>query len=183
MSETFTYNGHQFRIVLERDEDHGPPWIEHDGHGIVSDWTTRPKDPGEKILHTDRNSRRYYDVAATLKIAKRDQWGCPHHANPKQHATKGDQLACAVEADFEYLRRWCTDQWWYVGVSVVLLDAAGHNTRYRSRGIWGIESDAEDYHRAVAEEEADQLLADLPAQLDAEIARLQTLRATLEEAR
>lgn len=32
--------------------------------------------------------------------------------------TQGDIVAEAVQRDFDYLRRWCTDQWSYVGVVV-----------------------------------------------------------------
>lgn len=34
---------HTTRVTIEQDCDHGAPWEECDGHGEVSDWTTRDK--------------------------------------------------------------------------------------------------------------------------------------------
>ena len=61
---------------IERDDDMGPPWKVHDGHGPVSEW--RPRDskrPGERVLNEDRGSCRFYDWQEAVKIAKRDGWG------------------------------------------------------------------------------------------------------------
>jgi len=66
---------YRVRINVQDDTDMGAPWEEHDGHGPVSDWTTREKHPGERLLNSDRGSKRYYDVAEANRIAKRDGWG------------------------------------------------------------------------------------------------------------
>lgn len=61
---------------IERDDDMGPPWKEHDGHGPVSEWRPREsKRPGERILHEDRGSCRFYGWQEAVQIAKRDGWG------------------------------------------------------------------------------------------------------------
>lgn len=39
-------NGHTLKIEVERDDDMGPPWAEHDGHGPVSEWERRDKRRG-----------------------------------------------------------------------------------------------------------------------------------------
>lgn len=78
LSETgvvVTHRGRTFRVEAERDDDMGPPWEENDGHGEVSDWTTRDKGPGELVLSADRFSKRYYDFAGACRIARRDGWG------------------------------------------------------------------------------------------------------------
>lgn len=74
-SHEFEYSGHKFRVTAYHDDCMGAPWEEHDGHGIISDWTTRDKAPGELVLASDRGSNRYYDFAETVKIARRDGWG------------------------------------------------------------------------------------------------------------
>lgn len=61
--------------TIEHDSDTGAPWLEHDGHGPVSDWTTRAKRPGELLLHSDGPHKRYYDFAQACRIARRDGWG------------------------------------------------------------------------------------------------------------
>lgn len=68
-------DGYSVRVHVDYDQDMGAPWEEHDGHGPVSEWTTRDKLPGERVLATDRNHRRYYDFAEACKIARRDGWG------------------------------------------------------------------------------------------------------------
>ncbi|MCW0163722.1 hypothetical protein OIV56_13400 [Burkholderia pseudomallei] len=66
---------YRFRINVENDDGKGAPWDEEDGHGPVSDWTTRDKRPSEWVLSSDHGSKRFYDVAEANRIAKRDGWG------------------------------------------------------------------------------------------------------------
>lgn len=56
-------DGFTIRARLEHDDDMEPPWQRCDGHGQVSDWTTRDKHPGEVVLIEDGQSKRYYDFA------------------------------------------------------------------------------------------------------------------------
>src|SRR5690606_5719725 len=72
--DNITLNGLTFSVSLEYDYVHRAPWEECDGHGPVSDWTSRDKLPGERVLRHDRGSYRYYDVAEATRIAKRDGW-------------------------------------------------------------------------------------------------------------
>ncbi len=161
--DNFTHNGREFRVEFPRDDDHGAPWDEEDGHGPVSEWTTRPKLPGERIIAEDTNgycgstrSRRFYDVQEAMKIARRDGWD----AKPYQTGTKGEQAARAVEADFEWLRKWCNDQWHYLGVIVTArCDRCGKFCG-PSESIWGIESESEEYLDETARELADEIQPD-----------------------
>jgi hypothetical protein len=145
--DTFEHKGRTFRVEFPFDEFGRVPWEDCDGHGIVSDWTTRDKKPGERVLATDRSLRRYYDYAETIKIALRDGWD----AEPIKTGTKRQQAERAVNADFEYLRRWCNDAWQYVGVIVK------HEDSGESESIWGIESDSTDYLAETAHELADEI--------------------------
>lgn len=163
--DTFEHGGYSFRVMFPADEDHGAPWDNEDGHGVISDWTTRDKAAGERVLCTDRNSKRFYDVPASMKLARKDGWGCSHSTRVDNvfssgHKTKGEAAACAVDEDYERMRRWCADQWSYIGVVVTLLDYDGEETDTR-KSLWGIESDSDDYHVTVAKELADEIISRL----------------------
>ena len=82
----------------DHDSDMREPWKEHDGHGIVSEWTTRDKSPGEVVLCSDRSSYRYYDMEATVALAKRDGWGCRREL--PEGATRAQIAAQAAREDY-----------------------------------------------------------------------------------
>lgn len=109
-------HGYSLILRVEHDESADPPWDNSCLHGPVSDWTTRKKQPGERVLSADRYSKRYYDYAEAIKIAKRDGWD----VEPFGQGTKGQRAARAVEADFQFLSGWCNDEWQYLCVSVRL---------------------------------------------------------------
>lgn len=165
---TFEFQNKRFKLELEYDQDAGPPWEECDGHGIVSDWRRcyygeRPaKAPGERILHRDRNSYRTYDVAETMRIARRDGWGLGKEAEAAlaqtlgRAPTQGEIVAESVRRDFEYLRAWCNDEWHYCGVIVTLLDDDGEETEY-SESLWRVENNDDAYVQEVARELADEI--------------------------
>lgn len=162
--QTFDYRGHSFRVRFEPDDSMGAPWKEHDGHGVISDWTRRDKAPGERVLAEDRGSRLYYDIAKTMKIARRDQWGCPHYTPdqfkagqlPAEHPTRRAMAACAVDRDFDRMRAWCADQWAWCGVVVELVN---EDEEPEGLSLWCIENDDREYMTSVAYELADQIIA------------------------
>lgn len=158
--DTFEFKGRTFKFETRHDEGHEAPWDWADGHGPVSEWTARDKRPGERLLHSDRRSHRYYDFQEAVKIARRDGWD----AAPLGEGTAGQRAARAAEADFEYLRRWCNDQWSYVGVVVTLLDSDDEETD-ETESLWGIESDAREYLEETARELADEICARVDAAL------------------
>ncbi len=140
-------NGFTVTARLEADDCGDCPWDREEGHGPVSEWTTRDKRPGERVLVTDRHSKRYYDVQGAMAVAKRDGWD----AKPYGVGTAGERAARAVEADYERLRRWCADDWAYVGV-VLTVSKGGVELSNHASSLWGIESDAGDYLAEVANE-------------------------------
>lgn len=153
-------------VAIVPDSDMGAPWEEHDGHGPVSDWTTRAKRPGELVLNRDHGARRYYDFAEAVKIARRDGW---NDFPAPEGETAGQRAARAARADFERLRGWCNDQWEWVGVCLFLLprdgverspshiaDAAPFGVLAHA-ALWGIESDSPDYLATVAHELTSEL--------------------------
>jgi hypothetical protein len=149
--------GMRFRVEYHYDASTREPWKEHDGHGIVSDWTTRGKSPGERVLASDRGRKRYYDAAESLKIAKRDSWG-----PTIEGMTKAQVAADAVERDFQHLRAWCNDGWHWAGVVVTLLDVDGETT-HESVALWGIESSETAYLEYTALELAGEIACRIPA--------------------
>src|SRR5687768_10976075 len=105
-------NGYELIARIEHDDCQETPWDRECGHGPVTEWTTRAKQPGERVLVEDHGSSRYYDFAEAVRIAKRDGWDAP----PYGQGTKGQRATRAAEADFNRLRRWCNGDWEYVGV-------------------------------------------------------------------
>jgi hypothetical protein len=147
-TQTITRNNTTLVVEYYYDDDSGKPWKDSDGLGVVSEWTYRDKRPGERVLHEDRGARLYYDVQQTTAIALRDGWGVAGQT----FATKRQQAAAAVEADFQYLRRWCQGDWFFIGIVVRTEDGAV------SDSLWRIESDATEYHKEIIEELAEQCL-------------------------
>ncbi len=123
MSHTFEYEGRTFEIEMAQDEFMGAPW---DEHGLVSEWTTRDKRSGEWVLCEDRGSKRYYDFAEAIEIAKKDGWD----TEPYGVGTEGERAVRAVSADFNWLRRWCDDDWVWGVIHVTLLDDDFDKTGY-----------------------------------------------------
>jgi hypothetical protein len=138
--------GYTVRVKVDIDECIGEPWKEHDGHGIVSEWRSRnSKQPGEMLLCGDGGHCRFYDFAATVKIAKRDGWDAQPYGG-----TAGERAHRATLADFEYLRRWCNGDWGWVVVSV---EVSRNGALVAEDCCGGIESEG-DYWREHAAEVA-----------------------------
>jgi hypothetical protein len=146
------------------DEHHEAPWEWTTVCGPVSNWTTRDKRPGEFILATDRQHKRYYDFQEACRIARADKWDAP----PYKQGTRRQQAARAAYADFEHLRRWCADQWRYVGVAVTVSKNGIDLTDRFAHALWGIESDSGEY----LTETANDLLAGALTDARAAIAAL-----------
>ena len=157
-SHTIEYRRSTFLVEIMDDSDHGTPWENEDGHGTVTDWTTRDKAPGELILNEDRGRKRFYDFAEACRTARADGWNAKPYDVPGE--TPRQRAAKAARADFERLRDWCLDRWQYVGVVVTRLDRHGNPMRHERDSLWGIESDAGDYLETVAAELAANINAE-----------------------
>lgn len=165
----FTHRGKMFTFAIERDDD-AKPWEYDDGAGIVNKLEGREaryKRPHERILV----GGLFYDMQATMKKAKADDWGFTYEAKsrikqkPEAHnwtefafklwyagLTRGQRAEIAVELDFQRMADWCKDKWHYIGV-IVTHEATGHK-----RSLWRIESDDEDCIEETMEELADELI-------------------------
>lgn len=160
----FSRGGKDYRADVYPDVDWGAPWDNSCAHGIVSDWETRSKLPGEWVLCEDRRARRFYNAQESMKKARADDWGLSEPALAKlceslgRPATRGEIIAAAVRADFEFLRGWCNDEWHYVGVCVGAMDTAGDVIGDPfENALWGIESYNAEYIREVAIELAGEV--------------------------
>lgn len=143
--------GYSVRVKVDYDQDMCAPWKEHDGHGPVSEWTTRDKCPGERVLCTDRSSKRYYDFAEAVKLAKHDGWDAP----PYNTGTPGERAARAAEADYENLRAWCNDEWHWICVAV---EVSRNGEEIETDACGGIK-DYGDYWREHAASSANDIIA------------------------
>lgn len=164
--DIFEHDGNRFRFTTEHDDSMGAPWEEHDGHGPVSEsryhmpgmGSKPPKRAGERLLYWDHGHYRTYDFAEAVKIARRDGWGTN---NVPEGASKGQIAAQAVEEDFQNLKAWCNDGWYWLGVIVTLVDDDGETITGASASLWGIESTAGDYLDEVAHDLAGEVLGNL----------------------
>jgi len=166
-TEEREHRGIQIRIKIHHDEDMGPPWVEHGGHGLVSDWVTRNKKPGELLLCEDRNFRRYYDFKEATEIAKRDGWGISPEAIAEmslsigRNPTKSEIVRESVLKDFNYLRGWANDEWHWVGFTTEFILPDGSVEQGES--VWGFDdrdymiSEAFSLAKSDAETIADEL--------------------------
>jgi len=154
--DTFEHNGHQFRVRFEYDVDGGYPWEDCDGHGPVrqsnlSHYADRSdKHPGERPLNrADRNEYQfYYDWQAAVKLARRDGWNAEPYDAP-------GRIERAVQANFDYLAGYVSDDWQYLVVTVEMLDSDGDVIADTNLGR--VES-YKDYHVECAYELADELI-------------------------
>lgn len=175
--DTFERKGYTFKVTLERDDCLGAPWEEHDGHGTVSKWRTShkvgaDKAPGERVLHRDRNSYRLYDFAGAVETARKDGWGCKHSYSydlgarvfVSGHRTAGELAHCAAECDYDRLRRWCQDDWYWCTIVVTLIEFDEDDREVETdetETLGGVESDSGAYLTSTAHELADEIISRL----------------------
>lgn len=156
------YKGYTIRVKVYHDDDMGEPWKEHDGHGIVSDWTTRDKAPGELVLNSDGRSKRYYDFAATMKKARSEGWGLTDKDKAalakklKRPATAKEVPAEAVQRDYEHLRGWCNDEWHWEGYVTEIDRPDGTRLEVDHDSCWGF--DDSDYMVSEAQGNAESAI-------------------------
>jgi hypothetical protein len=152
---------------IYQDDDSTPPWKEEDGHGPVSKCTSRAKRPGERVLNEDHGSRRYYDWEAAIIQAKKEGWDAPPYGG-----TPGQRAERAVARDFEAMRAWCADEWWYCGIAVVVSRAGVNLTGKYDHALWRVECNYPDSENKYLTEVANELLPDALAAAKAKLAKL-----------
>jgi hypothetical protein len=137
-TEIIEHNGYSFRAEYSTDVMCETPWEWADGHGTVSDWTQRDKRPGEVVLCSDRSSKRYYDMQGAIKTAKAEGWGYDYDSVLPTD-TPGQKAVKAAQNDFNYLKAWCNNDWWYSCLHVSLLDPDGEDLEDYDDYLGGVE--------------------------------------------
>ncbi len=135
----FEESGYKFEYEMLAEMDNESPWEHCDGHGPVSEWTRRDKQPGERVLVKDGSLYRYYDYQTATRHALKENWGIQ---NPPPNATKRQIAALAADADFKRLKAWCKGDWYYQCLKVTLLTIDGEATA-EVEYLGMIESDTE----------------------------------------
>jgi len=161
--------------TLHVDDDTTPPWEREDGHGPVSDWTSREPRKGERVLKQDGGFYRYYDFDAAVKIAKKDGWD----AEPYGVGTPDERAKRAAERDFKVLKAWCDDEWHYFGVAVTVSKADVELVGKYEHAMWRIDGNYPDSDNSYFLQVANELL---PVALEAARKKVAALTgATLAE--
>ncbi|MEY4907996.1 MAG: hypothetical protein RL260_1714 [Pseudomonadota bacterium] len=152
--------GWVFRVRHYVDDVHGYPWGEMTMLGEVREVRANRysyhnhatgKRPGERVLDWTNSAGWAYDWLGAVKEARR-------------HGASGPDAVKAANHEFEYLRRYLTGQWHWMGVAVTAtkcppeLDAVRAKLDEFDHALWGCESDAHDYTKEVAEELACDLV-------------------------
>lgn len=127
-------NGWKLKVKFQHDEFCEPPWKDCDRHGEIVETHCRQDYMDDWELNSERGWYRYYDWKATLPIAIKDRWD----AAPYGVGTKHERAMRAMKADYEFLRAWCNDAWWWVGMIVTLLDE--NNEQIDEESCWGYAS-------------------------------------------
>lgn len=148
-------DGVRVKIEFFYDEDSGPPWKEEDGHGPVRavrkpHYGPIQKRPGEVLISNWHDDAHYaYDVQAAQKLALKDGWGAEGET---PDMTPGQKAAHTVQADIAFLRGYIMQDWYYVGVRVVV-EEHGKEVKAFEDSCWGFET-YKNYHEEAADEMA-----------------------------
>lgn len=150
-SEVIERDGYRFRVDLEYDPEHGKPWEDGDGNGIVIEpGRYYSKKPGHMLLyHGDRQDKWYFDWQGTVKKAREERWGMGTEglvalaAKLGHTPTKGEVAVVGAQAEYDRFRAWLREDWWHCGVIVTLLtddpdEDTSIDTHYR-HALWGVE--------------------------------------------
>lgn len=146
-----TVDGREYRVEIEQDEFADAPWKASDGHGAVRLSNRRhvesesDKRPGERPLNSPSRHeyQYYYNWQAACLTARADGWNRAPYDAP-------NRVQRAVQADFDYLRRFLAGDWCYVSVTVTD-DETGE-----SDSVCGVENIGR-YAQEVAQEMAEGL--------------------------
>lgn len=159
--DTFTLHGRNFKFSCGYDDFPETPW-EDDEHGLVSNWLVRHKLPGEMILTTDGElnltteggAKRLYNLQKAVQIAMEEGW----RSEGDEELTNNQRAYKAAMDQYNHYRTWCSDQWWYLYITVELLPR--YDEEKVSCSLGGIESKDESYILEVVNELAKDCLAE-----------------------
>lgn len=135
-------NGWYWKILFKYDSNHERPEDWDDGQGVTyikRGYDYPDEHEREWLLWSERYDWLIYDFKASLEKALKQGWNCP----PYHEGTKLERAVRAVRENYDYLRRFYNQHWWYVGMIVELYDE--DDTLLDEESCWGYESDCMDY--------------------------------------
>lgn len=141
-SYTSVVHGRRVDIKHHYDSGMGPPWKEYDNSGPVRDIRSRDEKRPEERLFDDGHA---YDWQAAMKKARAEGWGLSiEHfmdltCELRRAPTKGQVAERAVQRDFDRLKAWCDNEWFYVYITVEDVE-----TGVEGGSCCGVESDDAD---------------------------------------
>ncbi len=174
--------GFKFRVNIENDNDHCPPWEDDEGAGVVTDWVNRSKRPHELLLNANSRVKRFFDVKATTEKANEQGWGLTEEKRAElreklgKEPTRKQVIAKAVDLEYKHLKAYCDDDWYYVGVIVTQIFTGKEKLDY-ANACWGFESKDEQGIKECAEDFMNQVIA---AERESARHELTTCEALLE---
>lgn len=149
-TETIEKGEKEYKVEYIFDDYSNAPWENMDTLGTVTNWENRDKAPGELVLCSDRGSKRFYDIQeATAEVRSWEK--------------DGQKAAEIARSEYEYIKAWCANEWYYVGISATLLDNNENETDY-VHSLWGIEYGMQEFEKYHAE-----IISELIVQIDYEI--------------
>lgn len=157
--------GYTFKVEIVDDCDMGAPWENCDGHGPVRKTTARhscgysDKRPGERPLNRPgRNEYQfYYNWKEATRAATVDRWDtAPYDAEKR--------VERAVNADFDYLRKWVNGEWSY---QVVTVEIEVNGKKYQT-SLGGVDNSSDSYLFETVDELVDELLAEIETDIKQE---------------
>lgn len=159
-----------FKAVATLLEEDGPepPWSREDGRGVVIEGVDRDPRPGERLLSREHNLSCYYDTNATMAKAIKEGWD----AEPFGTGTAEERAARAVDADFNYIKAWCDNDWSYVGIGITVSRLGVPLTDSTTNSVWGNELNASGSDNDYLTENANNLLPDALASARKKLAAL-----------
>ena len=106
-----------------------------------------------------------------MQKASLEGWGLNDRDLSKLKATLGrdpepsEIQEAAVQADFDYLKSWCDDEWRYVGLLVTLVKPDGTLDESPEGIIWGVPGNDLEHIRTVAFQIASELASEFSSEL------------------
>jgi hypothetical protein len=153
----FSHHGREFKAEFPDDFDHGMPWENDDGRGVVERirypyYSRIPKAPGDVVLWANRGDAILLKGAETRAKIRKEGGGLGPDEMAELRLKLGrEPTRRQVEAEcfaqeVTFLGGFLNDQWNYVGVVVTDLESG------ESDSLWGIESCAKDHLWDVAQD-------------------------------
>lgn len=169
-TDTLEFEGLEVHVKYYYDFVMEPPWENDCGRGEVRKTINRHREgdtdkrPGERPLNQPgRNEYQfYYDHAEATQRARADGWNTEPYDAP-------NQVARAVEADFQFIRAFLNNDWHYVGIVCEIHDDEGEVIA--EDACWGFET-YKNYHKTAAREMAESLAKSYRKQQDKELSEM-----------